>query len=78
MLANPRSEGARVEIDAETIRRARIALERPFPELAKQAGAIERRPVDVAQYTDNETLFLRTSELFDRDKTDPSYLLPEK
>ena len=76
VLANPRSEGARVEIDAETIRRARIALERPFPELAKQAGAIERRPVDVAQYTDNETLFLRTSELFDRDRTDPSYLLP--
>lgn len=67
-----------LEVDAATLRGARAAVEQPLGDLARGVGIIKPRGRDIARYTDDETLYLRTSELFDRDKTDPSYLLPEK
>lgn len=67
-----------LEVDAATLRGARAAVEQPLDDLARGVGIIKPRGRDIARYTDDETLYLRTSELFDRDKTDPSYLLPEK
>jgi hypothetical protein len=67
-----------LEVDAATLRGARAAVEQPLDDLARGVGIIKPRGRDIARYTDDETLYLRTSELFDRDKTDPSYLLTEK
>lgn len=67
-----------LEVDAATLRGARAAVEQPLDDLARGVGIIKPRGRDITRYTDDETLYLRTSELFDRDKTDPSYLLPER
>lgn len=67
-----------LEVDAATLRKARAAVERPLGDLARGANILKPRGGDIALYTDDETLYLRTSELFDREKTDPSYLHPEK
>jgi hypothetical protein len=75
-VADERRPFDRLEIDAQMLRRAREAVELPFPELARVAGVTERKASNVADLIDAETLHLRTSELFDQAKTDPSYLLP--
>ena len=77
-LQNEYRPDDRLEVDAATLRGARAAVEQPLDDLARGVGIIKPRGRDIARYTDDETLYLRTSELFDRDKTDPSYLLPEK
>ena len=75
-IATPSYPADRLTFDVEAVRKARVALERPFPELAKQSGAVEPGSADIDRASDDETLYLRASELFDRAKTDPSYLLP--
>ncbi len=68
-----------LSIDAETLRMARRTVERPLPELASIAGASRARielGIPISSLHDNETLFLPASELFDWEKTDPSYALP--
>jgi hypothetical protein len=58
---------------------ARRTVERPLPELASIAGASRARielGIPISSLHDNETLFLPASELFDWEKTDPSYALP--
>jgi hypothetical protein len=68
-----------LSIDAETLRMARRTVERPLPELASIAGALRARielGIPISSLHDNETLFLPASELFDWEKTDPSYALP--
>ena len=77
-LQNEYRPDDRLEVDAATLRGARAAVEQPLGDLARGVGIIKPRGRDITRYTDDETLYLRTSELFDRDKTDPSYLLPEK
>jgi hypothetical protein len=77
-IVDPGDPEDRLEIDAAMLQRAREAVELPFPELARAAGATERLATDVAKWTDDDTLYLRTSELFDPAKTDPSYLLPRR
>lgn len=67
-----------LEIDAATLRAAREAAERPLADLARDTGVTAQRSRDPSRYSDDQTLYLRTSELFDPAKTDPSYLLPEK
>jgi hypothetical protein len=76
---NPSFAADRLEIDAETLRRARAAAELPFSRLAVDFNATDasiRAGEPIEDLDDNETLHLRASDLFDPEKTDPSYLSP--
>jgi hypothetical protein len=78
---NPSLAADRLEIDAETLRRARAAAELPFSRLAVDFNATDasiRAGEPIEDLDDNETLHLRASDLFDPEKTDPSYLSPRE
>jgi hypothetical protein len=62
----------RLVVDADTLRKARATADLPFPELATAADAEPSRPERIERLTDNETLFLRTSALFEGVQVDPT------
>jgi len=78
---NPSDPLDRLEIDLETVRKAREAVDRPLGRIGEAFGvsAARIRAGDAWRWEDledNETLHLHASELFDPEKTDRSYLLP--
>lgn len=75
-LDNPYRPDDRLEVDAATLRVAREAAERPLAGLGRRFGVVPQQRGDPSEYSDDETVYLPTSELFDRAKTDPAYLLP--
>jgi hypothetical protein len=66
----------RIVVDADTLRKALAMADQPLPGLAMAAGVISISPVFVRieRATDNETLHLRTSELFEGARVDPVQL----
>jgi hypothetical protein len=79
---DPARPADRLSIDADLLAKARAALEQPFAELARDIGGIAeptaRDAAAIEAMSENQRLYLRTSELFDPAKTDPSYLLPNR
>jgi hypothetical protein len=74
---NPSSPSDRLEVDAETVRRARAAADLPLAQVAAAFHTTTARiqtGTPIEDLDDNETLYLRASELFDPASTDPSYL----
>lgn len=56
----------RLVVDTDTLRKALAMADQPFPELATAAGVRPPFSLDsIERLTDNETLFLRASELFE-------------
>jgi hypothetical protein len=66
----------RIVVDADTLRKALAMADQPFPGLAMAADVISISPVflRIERATDNETLHLRTSELFEGARVDPVQL----
>lgn len=64
----------RLVVDADTLRKALAMAEEPFPGLAMTAGVISPWFARVERATDNETLHLLTSELFEGARVDPARL----
>ena len=77
---NPSSPLDRLEVDLETVVRARAAVDQPLGRIGDAFGvsAARIRADDAWRWEDlddNETLHLRASDLFDPERTDRSYLL---